>query len=157
MDPLVETSERATMPRMAQQREQLPDCEWLLTAERHIQHLVPGAVLVGGTDEASPMSARDCGLPASTRVSINSQTNARVRSPGNEFPGSVDPSRLKPTANVLSESPLGDFFPTQPGNSFPGVGPPPAFARKSTVSNARLLTQTHGCLPKPVAACARND
>jgi crotonobetainyl-CoA:carnitine CoA-transferase CaiB-like acyl-CoA transferase len=42
--------------------------------------------------------------------------------PGNEFPGSIDPSRLKPTASKALESPLGDFSTTQPGNSFPGVG-----------------------------------
>lgn len=32
--------------------EQLPDWERLLAAERHLQHLVPGAVLVGGTAAA---------------------------------------------------------------------------------------------------------
>jgi hypothetical protein len=37
---------------MAQRREQLPDWERLLAAERHIQHLVPGAILVGGTAAA---------------------------------------------------------------------------------------------------------
>ena len=44
-------------------------------------------------------------------------------SPGNEFPGSVGPSRLKPTALRLAESPSGDFSSFQPGNSFPGVRP----------------------------------
>ncbi len=34
---------------MASQQEELPDWERLLAAERHLQHLVPGAVLVGGT------------------------------------------------------------------------------------------------------------
>ena len=58
---------------------------------------------------------------------------ALLREPGNEFPGSVDQSRLKPTLNALSESPSGDFSSTQPGNSFPGVGPARASARKSTV------------------------
>jgi hypothetical protein len=37
---------------MVQRREQLPDWERLLAAERHIQHLVPGAILVGGTAAA---------------------------------------------------------------------------------------------------------
>jgi hypothetical protein len=32
--------------------EQLPDWERLLSAERHLQHLVPGAILVGGTAAA---------------------------------------------------------------------------------------------------------
>ena len=35
-----------------EQPEQLPDWERLLAAERHLQHLVPGAVLVGGTAAA---------------------------------------------------------------------------------------------------------
>jgi hypothetical protein len=34
---------------MAQRQEDLADWERLLAAERHVQHLVPGAVLVGGT------------------------------------------------------------------------------------------------------------
>lgn len=34
------------------EREDLPDWERLLAAERHLQHLVPGAVLVGGTAAA---------------------------------------------------------------------------------------------------------
>ena len=42
--------------------------------------------------------------------------------PENEFLGSVDQSRLKPTANTSSESLSGDSSATQPGNSFPGVG-----------------------------------
>jgi hypothetical protein len=33
-------------------RDALPDWERLLAAERHVQHLVPGAVLVGGTAAA---------------------------------------------------------------------------------------------------------
>jgi hypothetical protein len=37
---------------MARQDERLPDWERLLAAERHIQHLVPGAILVGGTAAA---------------------------------------------------------------------------------------------------------
>jgi len=37
---------------MASQQDQLPDWERLLAAERHLQHLVPGAVLVGGTAAA---------------------------------------------------------------------------------------------------------
>jgi hypothetical protein len=37
---------------MAQGREKLPDWERLLAAERHIQHLVPGTILVGGTAAA---------------------------------------------------------------------------------------------------------
>jgi hypothetical protein len=34
---------------MPSSRDDLPDWERLLAAERHLQHLVPGAVLVGGT------------------------------------------------------------------------------------------------------------
>ena len=37
---------------MESQRENLPDWEQLLSAERHLQVLVPGAVLVGGTAAA---------------------------------------------------------------------------------------------------------
>ena len=37
---------------MASQNDELPDWERLLAAERHLQHLVPGAVLVGGTAAA---------------------------------------------------------------------------------------------------------
>src|SRR5438046_1527866 len=37
---------------MASFQDQLPDWERLLAAERHLQHLVPGAVLVGGTAAA---------------------------------------------------------------------------------------------------------
>ena len=40
------------MPAMGPQPEQLPEWERLLAAERHLQHLVPGAVLVGGTAAA---------------------------------------------------------------------------------------------------------
>jgi len=40
------------MPAMASRQEQLPDWERLLAAERHLQHLVPSAVLVGGTAAA---------------------------------------------------------------------------------------------------------
>jgi hypothetical protein len=54
--------------------------------------------------------------------------------PGSELPGSVDQSRLKPTGQTSSESSSEDFFSTQPGNSFPGVAPPPALARKPTHS-----------------------
>jgi hypothetical protein len=43
---------RATMQVMGPQPEQLPDWERLLAAERHLQHLMPGAVLVGGTAAA---------------------------------------------------------------------------------------------------------
>jgi len=32
--------------------DRLPDWERLLTAERHLQHLVPGTILVGGTAAA---------------------------------------------------------------------------------------------------------
>lgn len=32
--------------------EHCPDWEWLLAAERHLQRLVPGAILVGGTAAA---------------------------------------------------------------------------------------------------------
>src|SRR5216117_95824 len=39
-------------PSMGSQMEKLPDWEQLLAAERHLQHLVPGAVLVGGTAAA---------------------------------------------------------------------------------------------------------
>lgn len=37
---------------MARSDDQLPDWERLLAAERHIQHLVPGTILVGGTAAA---------------------------------------------------------------------------------------------------------
>jgi hypothetical protein len=37
---------------VASQQDQLPDWERLLAAERHLQHLVPGAILVGGTAAA---------------------------------------------------------------------------------------------------------
>lgn len=37
---------------MAEQWAELPDWERLLAAERHLQHLVPGAILVGGTAAA---------------------------------------------------------------------------------------------------------
>jgi hypothetical protein len=37
---------------MGSQHEQLPDWERLLAAERHLQRLVPGAILVGGTAAA---------------------------------------------------------------------------------------------------------
>ncbi len=40
------------MPPVAEHAEQLPDWERLLAAERHLQHLVPGSVLVGGTAAA---------------------------------------------------------------------------------------------------------
>jgi hypothetical protein len=40
------------MPPMSPQQESLPEWERLLAAERHLQHLVPGAVLVGGTAAA---------------------------------------------------------------------------------------------------------
>src|SRR5213594_16595 len=39
-------------PNMGSEMEQLPDWEQLLAAERHLQYLVPGAVLVGGTAAA---------------------------------------------------------------------------------------------------------
>ncbi len=63
-------------------------------------------------------------------VSINWKQRWRP-SPGNEFPGSVGPSRPKhalsavegPTANRALESPSGDLSAIQPGNSFPGVHP----------------------------------
>jgi acyl-CoA synthetase (AMP-forming)/AMP-acid ligase II len=72
--------------------------------------------------------------------------------PGDESPGSVDQSRLKhvlstvegPTANAVWESPSGDFSPTQPGNSFPGVELPAAFARQSTDSPEK--EQWGGCV-----------
>ncbi|MCK6556250.1 hypothetical protein L6Q96_16970 [Candidatus Binatia bacterium] len=47
---------------MKVRREDLPDWERLLAAERHVQHLVPGAVLVGGTAAA---------IHAGHRVSID--------------------------------------------------------------------------------------
>lgn len=34
---------------MSVRKDELPDWERLLSAERHLQHLVPGAILVGGT------------------------------------------------------------------------------------------------------------
>jgi hypothetical protein len=37
---------------VAQDRSELPEWERLLAAERHLQHLVPGAILVGGTAAA---------------------------------------------------------------------------------------------------------
>lgn len=37
------------MSLVPEHKEQLPDWERLLAAERHLQHLVPGSVLVGGT------------------------------------------------------------------------------------------------------------
>ncbi len=73
-------------------------------------------------------------LLRSPRVSVESQTSGPMRSPGNEFPGSVDPSRLKPTANTSVESPSGDFSGTQPGNSFPGG----ALATTSAIEDAVL-------------------
>src|SRR5206468_4629573 len=39
-------------PSMGSQMEKLPDWEQLLAAERHLQYLIPGAVLVGGTAAA---------------------------------------------------------------------------------------------------------
>ena len=43
---------RVTMPAMESSLDRLPDWERLLAAERHLQHLVPGTVLVGGTAAA---------------------------------------------------------------------------------------------------------
>src|SRR5260370_20292075 len=40
------------MPTMAPEHDRIPDWERLLAAERHLQHLVPGAILVGGTAAA---------------------------------------------------------------------------------------------------------
>jgi hypothetical protein len=40
------------MTRMASPDDRLPDWERLLAAERHLQHLVPGSILVGGTAAA---------------------------------------------------------------------------------------------------------
>ena len=37
---------------MRERFDDLPDGERLLIAERQVQHIVPGAVLVGGTDRA---------------------------------------------------------------------------------------------------------
>jgi pimeloyl-ACP methyl ester carboxylesterase len=65
----------------------------------------------------SILSCRHCRLT----VSIDSQAVRLVRSPGNEFPGSVGRNRLKPTPYRGWESPSGDFSKTQPGNSFPGL------------------------------------
>ena len=62
-------------------------------------------------------------LPRPLGLSLDSQTTVPVRSPGSELPGSVDQSRLKPTAHTAVESPSGDFSATQPGNSFPGAVP----------------------------------
>src|SRR5207244_4624024 len=42
----------ATMPAMDSQHQPLPDWERLLAAERHLQQLVPGTILVGGTAAA---------------------------------------------------------------------------------------------------------
>ncbi len=53
---------RARIGRVAAKTRDLPDWERLLAAERHIQHLVSGAVLVGGTATA---------LHARHRVSID--------------------------------------------------------------------------------------
>ncbi len=80
----------------------------------------------GGGFGCRPLLARP------SRVSMNSQATVATRSPGNEFPGSVERSRLKPTANRGLESPSGDFSRTQPGNSFPGVGSPGALHCRSS-------------------------
>lgn len=49
--PFVALAARGTIAAVAS-KEHLPDWERLLAAERHLQHLVPGAVLVGGTAAA---------------------------------------------------------------------------------------------------------
>src|SRR4029453_667403 len=49
---LVTPSSRGRMRTVGSEPEHLPDWERLLAAERHLQHLVPGAVLVGGTAAA---------------------------------------------------------------------------------------------------------
>jgi len=46
------TAESCQNVMMGAQQESLPEWERLLAAERHLQHLVPGAVLVGGTAAA---------------------------------------------------------------------------------------------------------
>ena len=48
----MQPGEHATMHAMVAASEELPDWERLLAAVRHLQHLVPGAVLVGGTAAA---------------------------------------------------------------------------------------------------------
>ncbi len=56
-------------------------------------------------------------------VSANSTLAHWQPTPGNEFPGSVDSSRLKSTVNKAMESPSGDFSTIQLGNSLPGNHP----------------------------------
>ncbi len=53
------------------------------------------------------------------RSARRNEATVPARSPGNEFPGSVEQSRLKPTVNGRFESPSGDFSAAQPGNSIP--------------------------------------
>ena len=82
----------------------------------------------------APMPTNQGNEPPPYQGSVDKRgMTALLREPGNEFPGSVNQSRLKPTVNALSESPSGDFSSTQPGSSFPGVGPARASARKSPV------------------------
>ena len=69
------------------------------------------------------------------------ETAVPVRSPGNEFPGSVARSRLKPTANTGLGVPFRGLFNVSAGEFIPRrrAGIDPAFldARKSTVPSGR--------------------
>ena len=85
--------------------------------------------LLGFPPLLPPFDQAEGGPPA--RGSVDKLANGvAMRSPGNEFPGSVARSRLKPvlspvegpTAHSGSESPSGDFSSTQPGSSLPGGG-----------------------------------
>ncbi len=77
------------------------------------------------------IEARHCNVPLEVLLSVGRFDPVAAESSGNEFPRSIDQSRLKhvlsavegPTENASLESPSGDFSPTQPGNSFPGGGP----------------------------------
>src|ERR1700687_1766654 len=70
----------------------------------------------------NPSHTKSSPIPFSWKgLSMDTQAHARARPPGNEFPGSIDASRLKPTADNRLESPSGAFSATEPGNSFPGV------------------------------------
>jgi len=86
-----------------------------------------GVEMARGHSTAQPGSA-----PASEGANRSKATELPCE-PGDESPGSVTQSRLKPTAKGSSESPSGDFSTTQPGNSFPGVGPARTLVRKSTL------------------------
>ncbi len=83
-------------------RRHLPDLKWVLAVET--------------VDCTSESFSPDYG-----RL-VDSKRGGARPSPGNEFPGSVDLSRLKPTTNAALESPSGAFPTIQRGNSFPGGG-----------------------------------